>query len=213
MIFGGLVSYFYVQYARLTKTAEKVRILEIERTVAEDIKIYNRGVCLIQGGAFYFFDEETGEPLMMMGMGQRGIHEYTGTGFLVSADGLVLTIRHIAEPWWEMSPYIRREPMLKPRFEVFQTFFPGIKEPFDLKVEKISDEADVALLRIDMRGSKIPSRELDTTGKGAVVGEPMMLLGYPAGVNVIFANTDPVIVKNFLIYLSFHWYRNSQTWS
>ncbi|MFN3532817.1 MAG: trypsin-like peptidase domain-containing protein [Candidatus Brocadia sp.] len=194
IIFSSLVSYFYIQYARLSKTAEKVRLLEIERSVAENIiKAYSGGICLIQG-AFYFLDEETGEPLMM-GRGQRGIHEYTGTGFLVSADGLILTNRHIAEPWWEMSPYIHREPAIKPRFEVFMAFFPGIKEPFALKVEKISEEVDVALLRIDMRGAKIPFLELDTTGKGAVVGEPMILLGYPAGINAIFAKTDPVIVK------------------
>ncbi len=197
MIFSGLVSYFYIQYVRLSQTAEKVRLLEIERSVAENIiKTYSGGICLIQG-AFYFLDEETSEPLMMMGKGQRGINEYTGTGFMVSADGLILTNRHIAEPWWEMkmSPYIHIESTIKPRFEIFRAFFPGVKEPFDLKVEKISDEADVALLRIEMRGAKIPVLELDFTGKGAVVGEPMMLLGYPAGVNAIFAKTDPEVVR------------------
>jgi S1-C subfamily serine protease len=95
----------------------------------------------------------------------------------------------------EMSPYIYREPTIQPKFEVFRAFFPGIKEPFSLKVEKISQEVDVALLRIDTRGAKIPVLELDVTGKVAIAGEPMMLLGYPAGVNAIFAKTDPAIVK------------------
>lgn len=194
---GSLVVYFYVQYARLSKTVEKVRVLEIERTVAENIiKTYSGGICLIQG-TFYFFDEETGEPLMMMGKGSRGINEYTGTGFLVSADGLILTNRHIAEPWWEMetSPYIHLESTIKPRLEVFRAFFPGIKEPFPLKVERVSDTVDVAVLRIDTRGAKIPALELDLTGRGAVMGEPVILMGYPAGVGAIFAKTDPEIVK------------------
>lgn len=62
----------------------------------------------------------------------------------------------------------------------------------------ISHEIDVALLRIDMRDAKIPVLELDATGKGTIVGEPVLLLGYPAGVNAIFAKTDPVVVKQLL---------------
>ena len=131
LVFVSFITFFSLQYIRLSKTVEKVQLLEIERTVAENIiKKYNKGVCLIQG-TFYFLDEETGEPLMMMGKGQRGINEYTGTGFLVGSDGLVLTNRHIAEPWWEMNtpPYIQMEKTtLKPAFELFRAFFPGIKE-------------------------------------------------------------------------------------
>ena len=54
------------------------------------------------------------------------------------------------------------------------------------------------MLRIDLRGERIPVLELDDTEKGAVVGEPMLLLGYPAGVGAIFAKTDPEIVKQIL---------------
>ncbi len=194
---GIVITFFSLQYVRLSKTAEKVRLFEIEKSVAENIiKKYSNGVCFIQG-TFYFFDEETGETLMMMGRGPRGINEYTGSGFLVSADGLILTNRHIVEPWWEMevSPYIHIGPTIKPKLEEFRAFFPGVKEPFSLKIEKISEEVDVALLRIDPRGSRMPVLELDTTGSGAVVGEPIVLLGYPAGVNAIFAKADPETVK------------------
>jgi len=198
LVFISFIMFFALQYIRLSKTVEKVQLLEIESNVAENIiKKYNNGVCLIQG-AFYFLNEETGEPLMMMGKGQRGINEYTGTGFLVGSDGLILTNRHIAEPWWEMNtpPYIQMEKTtLKPAFELFRAFFPGIKEPFPLTVEKISDEVDMAVLRIDTRGKDIPVLELDITGSGAVVGAPILLMGYPAGVNAIFAKTDPEIVR------------------
>ena len=197
ILFVSFITFFFFQYIRLSKTVEKVQLLEIESTVAENIiKKYNKGVCLIQG-AFYFIDEETGEPLMMMGKGQRGINEYTGTGFLVGSDGLILTNRHIAEPWWEVNtmPFIQTTSPLKPKFEMFRAFFPGIKEPFPLTVEKISDEVDMALLRIDTRKADIPVLELDVTESGAVVGAPILLMGYPAGVNAIFAKTDPEIVR------------------
>lgn len=199
IIVGCLALYFHGQYVRLSKTVEKVKIFELERSVAEDIiKNYSGGVCFIQG-SFYFYDEVTNEPIFSMGReGMKGYNEYTGTGFLVSADGLILTNRHIAEPWWEMQkmPYIHIGPTIKPRFEVFRAFFPDIKKPFDLKVEKLSDEVDVALLRITMRGEKIPVLEVDYTERGSVVGDPMLLLGYPAGVGAIFAKTDPEIVKH-----------------
>lgn len=200
VILISLISYFYVQSVRLTQTVEKIHVFEIERSVAENvIRKYSNGICLIQG-TFYFFDEETGEPLMMMGKGPRGMNEYTGTGFLVSKDGLILTNRHVAEPWWEMevSPYIQLGPTVKPKVEEFRAFFPGIKEPFTLKIEKISEEVDLALLRIDTRGENIPVLELDATGKGAVVGESIILLGYPAGIHAIFAKTDPHVVKQLL---------------
>lgn len=194
-----VVTYFYIQNIKLTTTVEKVRILELERSIAENIiRKYTNGVCLIQG-VFSYYDEETGEPLFMMGQ-KRGMNEYTGTGFLVSPDGFIITNRHIAEPWWEFEafPDAKLDPRIKPKFDIFRAFFPGIKEPFPLTVEAVSTEVDVAVLRIDTRGKKIPVHELDTTGKGAVVGEPILLLGYPAGIKAIFAKMDPELARQFI---------------
>ncbi|MCF6149325.1 MAG: FHA domain-containing protein [Candidatus Kuenenia sp.] len=196
---GIVVAYFYIQNIKLTKTAEKVRILELESSIAENIiRKYTGGVCLVQG-AFSYYDEETGEPLYMMGR-RSGMNEYTGTGFLVSSDGFIITNRHVAEPWWELEtlPDSYLDTRIKPKFEIFRAFFPGIKEPFPLTVEAVSKEVDVALLRIDTAGKKIPVHELDTTGKGAVVGEPILLLGYPAGIKAIFAKMDPELVRQFI---------------
>ncbi|MCR4293202.1 MAG: trypsin-like peptidase domain-containing protein [Candidatus Kuenenia sp.] len=200
VVFSGIViAYFFVQNIKLTQTVEKVKMLELERSIAENIiKKYTNGVCLIQG-AFSYYDEETGDPLFMMGR-MSGINEYTGTGFLVSAEGLIITNRHIAEPWWELDafPESQLDPRVKPKFVVFRAFFPGNKEPFPLTVEKVSEEVDVALLRIDTGGINIPVHELDTTDKGAVVGEPILLLGYPAGIKAIFAKMDPELVRQFI---------------
>ena len=80
---GYLALYFHGQYVRLSKTVEKVRIFELEKSVAENIiKNYSGGVCFIQG-SFYFYDEETNEPIFSMGReGMKGYNEYTGTGVL-----------------------------------------------------------------------------------------------------------------------------------
>ena len=52
-----MITYSYVQYARLAKTVEKVRILEVERSVAENI-IKSIAEGFVLSGTFYFLDEK-----------------------------------------------------------------------------------------------------------------------------------------------------------
>ncbi len=188
----AMVAIPYYSLQRMRQTAERIQTLEKEhialekeRVIAERlIKEYSAGVCLIQG-AYYFVEETTGEPLTFE---EAIAHEYTGTGFLISKDGLVLTNRHVAEPWWGKGIFFPpSEFRLVPKFEVLRAFFPNIEKPLPLKVKKLSVEADIALLSIEMDGYDIPVLELDTTGKDAVVGEPIILLGYPAGLSAILA--------------------------
>jgi S1-C subfamily serine protease len=112
---------------------------------------------------------------------------------------LLLTNRHVAEPWWS-DPAAERlaKDGLKPRFIVFRAFFPKEPEPFDLKTERVSDAVDLAVVRLDLKKRPVPVLALDQTGRGAVAGQPVVVLGYPAGLEALLAKADASLVRDIL---------------
>jgi len=191
----GIFTLVYNIYSSLTETTKRVDLLEFESTIGEKIiKDYSKGVCLIQC-SFSLVDDASGKPLRSWKDGRLLTNELTGTGFIIG-NGKILTNRHVAEPWWqETSHAIPIEPGLTPRIEVFRAFFPDVEDPVPLKVEKVSDIVDVALLSFDPGGVDMTGLELDLSGKDAIEGEPVVLLGYPAGMNALYAKSDPEIAK------------------
>ncbi len=192
----GTGTLFYTIYSSLTETTKRVELLELESAIGEKIiKDFSKGICLIQC-SFSLVDEVSGEPLKAWNSGRLLTNNLTGTGFIISNSGKVLTNRHVVEPGWNQTAnFIPTEPGLKPRIEVLRAFFPNVKEPVLLKLEKISEVADVALLSFEPEGMDISVLELDLSGMDAIEGEPVVLLGYPAGMNALFAKTDPDIAK------------------
>jgi S1-C subfamily serine protease len=203
----------------LVRTRDRLASLETERAVGERIiREYGPGVCLVQG-AYAFYDaearplryrldenarpmrDEDGSPALdPMGAGTVHLVEYFGTGFLVDRGGLVLTNRHVAEPWWNdegADALLARG--FKPRFTLFRAFFPREGEPFELEMVRPSDASDLALVRLDLRGRRIPALPLDRTGRGAVPGQPVVVVGYPAGLEALLAKTDGAVVKEVLV--------------
>ncbi len=191
--FIGVITLFYNIYSSLTETTKRVELLEFESTIGEKIiKDFSKGVCLIQC-SFSLADEVSGEPLKSWNNGRLLTNNITGTGFIISK-GKILTNRHVAEPWWQQSSqFVPKEPGLKPRIEMIRAFFPNVKDPVHLKVVKVSEVADVALLSFNPEGIDLPVLELDTSGREAIEGEPVVLLGYPAGLNALYAKSDPDI--------------------
>ena len=192
----GTGTLFYAIYSSLTETTKRVELLEFESAIGEKIiKDFSKGICLIQC-SFSLVDEVSGEPLKAWNSGRLLTNNLTGTGFIISNSGKVLTNRHVVEPGWNQTAnFIPTEPGLKPRIEVLRAFFPNVKNPVLLKLEKVSEVADVALLSFEPEGIDIPVLELDLSGKDAIEGEPVVLLGYPAGMKALFAKTDPDIAK------------------
>jgi len=202
----------------LDASRARLATLEGERAVAERvIRDFGAGVGLIQGAyAFYAADarplrhvlDAEGKPerrpdggpvLSLDGRGAVYTLSYFGTAFLVDRGGLLLTNRHVAEPWWnEERTATLAEQGLKPRFVLFRAFFPGQSEPFELELERVSEEVDLALLRIETRGAPLPVLPLDRTGHGAVAGQPVVVIGYPAGVEALLAKADAAVVRQIL---------------
>jgi S1-C subfamily serine protease len=202
----------------LRLTRGRLAALEVERAVGERIiRDYGNGVCLIQGS--YAFDDSAGRPLRYH-LDDRGnprrdkegsleldvsatgpVHtvDYFGTGFLVDKQGHVLTNRHIAQPWWNDGTSESLEKAgYRPRFVVFRAFFPTERAPFDLAVVRHSDSLDLALVRVGLKGRKIPPLPLDTEGRGAVAGQRVVVVGYPTGLEAILAKTDSRVAQEIL---------------
>lgn len=197
---------------------ERLAALEGERVVAERIiREYGGGVCLIQG-SYAFYDssgrplrqrvDEEGQPvrendgslaLSVDSTGPIYTADYFGTGFLVDPRGLILTNRHISEPWGkdQTAKGLAREGF-KTQFVVFRAFFPRITDAFKLELHRRSETVDLALLRTDLKGRKVPVLPLDLTERGAVAGQPVVVVGYPTGLEAILAKADGVVVQDIL---------------
>ena len=76
--------------------------------------------------------------------------------------------------------------------------FPRERRPFLLRLESHAEHADVTLLRCETGGARLPPLPLDRSGKGAVTGQPVVLGGFPAGVEAMLAKIDAGLAREIV---------------
>jgi hypothetical protein len=135
--------------------------------------------------------DEHGDPrLSLSGYGPEVHVHILGTGFLVSDDGEILTNHHVSEPWWQNNELKEMlDQGLEPEIAEMTAYFPGVPHGIAIKTEKISPVADVAVVKGDISGLGIKKIALADGHRSAVGGGPVVLLGYPTGLDAILART------------------------
>lgn len=188
------------------KTAnERLQRLESESTVAQDvIRSYSSSVCLLHV-TVGFRDKGSGLTLrytsmnptqqdgqvQVGGIGPEVRMDGFGTGFLASS-GHIVTNHHVVEPWWkndEVGDLLKQAPDIEPFVVDMTAYFPGISHGVPVSVQKISSDADLAVVAGNLSGLNLKLLSLDDSPAAAVSGQPVVLIGYPTGVDAILART------------------------
>jgi S1-C subfamily serine protease/CheY-like chemotaxis protein len=202
---------------QLQDTQNRLSQLEKEGRVAETIvQKYGPSVCLLHS-VVGFVDKESGQPLQVavdangkplvdekgmtqLEVGDRGPRleiDAFGTGFLARPDGTILTNHHVVEPWWhddELKQLL--EHGADPQVLSYEAYFPGKSVAIRAKLARISSEADVATLKLETPPpSHAELLELDARSEASVTGEPVVLMGYPTGVEGILARANSDVAQ------------------
>jgi S1-C subfamily serine protease len=124
--------------------------------------------------------EGTGPPLQL---------DIFGTGFLVARDGRLLTNHHVAEPWWgneELKPLLDRG--ASAFAASYTAYFPGSSQGIGAKLDRTSPDADLATLKLQTAAPPHTAvLEVDDRREASVSGDPVVLIGYPTGIEGILA--------------------------
>lgn len=199
---------------RLRETADRVDALEAMSTAnARVIADAAPAIVFLQGG-YQFVEPATGRPLrLVLGPGGEPVRNQlghpalrlegdgppleillTGTGFVASPEGLVLTNRHVARPWeFDEAASGIVSMGFEPRWRRFQAFLAGGSEPRPVEVVVASDESDLAV--VQLLGVVEGVVHVPLASEPPTPGEPVIVMGYPLGLRALMARSEEPFVE------------------
>jgi len=202
---------------QLEETQNRLNRLENEGRVAETIvHRFGPSVCLLHvvvefrdkdsGQIILISSDATGKPLVddkgMVSLETEGTGpplqvDAFGTGFLVAHDGRLLTNHHVAEPWWGDEDLKQLLDRGATAFAASYTaYFPGTSQGIAAKLDRISPDADLATLKLQTQAPPHTALlEIDDRSEASVSGDPVVLIGYPTGIEGILARAGSDVTK------------------
>src|ERR1700730_132572 len=207
---------------QLADTDARLKRVEQEGSSAESlIPIDVQSVCLLHVSVA-FRNQQSGQRLRYAGLNSQGEPlqdsdgkpiltlegrgpeikvDVFGTGFVAGPGGRVMTNRHVAEPWWkndELSSVTTQG--FQAEISSIRAYFPGDPRAFTAEIQEFSKDADLATMRVDMQDLRRSLLPIDSSKRAAVTGEPIVLMGYAAGLAGILARTDEDTAQQILTH-------------
>jgi S1-C subfamily serine protease/DNA-binding NarL/FixJ family response regulator len=202
---------------QLQETQNRLNRLENEGRVAETIvHRFGPSVCLLHvvvefrdkdsGQLIRISSDAAGKPVVddkgMVSLETEGTGpplqvDAFGTGFLVAHDGRLLTNHHVAEPWWGDEDLKQLVDRGATAFAASYTaYFPGTSQGIAAKLDRISPDADLATLKLQASAPPHTALlEIDDRSEASVSGDPVVLIGYPTGIEGILARAGSDVTK------------------
>jgi S1-C subfamily serine protease len=202
---------------QLQDTEHRLSRLENEDRVVETIvHTYGPSVCLLHV-VVEFRDKDSGQVIRISadasgksrvddkgmvsleteGAGPPLQLDAFGTGFLVAGDGRLLTNHHVAEPWLDDSEL--KELLDKGAVAFassYTAYFPASSQGIPARVERISTQADLATLKLQTPAPPHTALlEIDDRSQASVTGDPVVLIGYPTGIEGILARAGSDVTR------------------
>ena len=194
----------------LLTALERVQALEdLSTAPARVVASASKSVVLLQG-AYGFVEPASGQPLRFVGLDADGLplrspegspllslggdgpileSFFTGTAFVATVDGLLITNRHVVLPWeYDDAAKMVLSQGLDPVMRRLQGYLPGVSEAFPVKMVLASDDADLAVLECSGITSTVPV--LPLSDRSPISGEEVIVLGYPTGIRALLARAD-----------------------